>query len=224
MSSHRKYTWIFVLCSSALLVLIFLMPSYGWSLRQFLSPARTLSADDPTVIAQNQVLQAELAQAQSIISQEPQAPSNYLRAMVYSEYPFGFKNEVLVNVGSNEGVLVGKAVIFQGIFIGSIEKAFPDSAVIQTVFDPAFKMPVRIGNAGYDGLLVGGADPKAASIAKNMPVQNSDIVYTADAGFPYGLPIATVDATSTSADNLFQEASLNFAYDVNGIQAVLIER
>lgn len=224
MSSRRKNSWILILCVVALAVLIFFEPSYGWRLRDMLSPKNTVSSDDPTLAAQNQTLAAQLATLQVVASQIPQNPANEIRAMVYSQYPFGFKNELLVNGGANEGVATGSAVTFQGIFVGSVTAVFPDSAVVQTVFDPSLKTPVRIGSQGVDGLLIGGADPEATSIAKNAPVMSGDIVYTAAPGLPYGLPIGIITATTTSADNLFQQGSLNFAYDINQIQTVLIAR
>jgi len=82
---------------------------------------------------------------------------------------------------------------------------------------------VGSGLAG-DALLVGGAYPKATSIAKTAAIANGDIVYTAAPGIPYALPVGIVNATDTSADNLFQEASLSFAYDINGVETVLIEK
>ena len=221
MSKRKKHLWVFVLCVLALAILIFFEPSYGWRLRAALGPQNVISSDDPALPAQNQVLQAQLAQLQVIAAQLPQNPSNDIRAMVYSQYPFGFKNELLVDAGSNQGVAQGNAVTFQGIFIGNVAQVFPDSAAIQTVFDPGFKMPVRIGS-GVDALFTGGPDPAAGSISKGAAFFVGDIVYTAAPGTPYGLPIAVIAATSTSADNLFEQASLNFAYDVNSIQTVLI--
>ena len=213
-----------IVCVAILAILIFFEPVYGWRLRAWLSPKPMAQADDPTLNAQNEVLQAQLAPLQSVAAQLPKNPKGEIRAMVYLQYPFGFKNEMLVNAGSNESVAVGKAVVFQGIFMGSVTQVFPDSAVVQTVFDPNFKMPVRVGARGYDALFTGGVNPKAISIAKDLAIQNGDIIYTAAPGFPYGLPVGTVNATSTSADNLFQEASINFIYDINDVQTVLIER
>lgn len=224
MISQKKNIWILIVCVVIVLILIFFEPSYGWRLRSWLSPKLTAQGDAVTLAAQNEVLQAALAPLQSVADELPKNAEYETRAMVYVQYPFGFKNEMLVNAGSAQGVAVGKTVTFQGIFVGSVVQVFPNSAIVQTVFDPSFKMPVRIGKGGYDGLLVGGADPKATSIAKNSPLQSGDIIYTAAPGFPYGLPIGIVNATSTSVDNLFQETSLNFAYDINDVQTVLIER
>lgn len=223
MTSRKKHVWVLVLCVLALAVLIIFKPAYGWRLRALLAPNNIVSSDNPTLPAQNQALAAQLAELQTIAAQLPQQPENEIRAMVYSQYPFGFKNQLLVNAGTDQGVATGSAVTFQGIFIGTVSRVFDDSAVIQTVFDPSFKMPVRIGAQGTDALLVGGSYPEAGSIAKNAPIAVNDIVYTAAPGLPYALPIASVAATSTSPDNLFEQASLQFAYDINSIQTVFID-
>jgi cell shape-determining protein MreC len=224
MINRKRHAWILILCVLALAILIFFEPAYGWRLRAALTPHDIISADDPTLPAQNEALQAQIAQLQTIASQAPQIPANTIPAMVYSQYPFGFKNEILINAGSNEGIATGSAATYQGVFVGTVTQVFANSAVIQTVFDPGFKMAVRIGNGGVDALLQGGAYPNVGSIAKGSAIIADDIVYTAAPGIPYGLPIAAVAATSTSADNLFEQASLNFAYDVNNIQAVVVEK
>jgi rod shape-determining protein MreC len=144
--------------------------------------------------------------------------------MVYSRYPMNFKNEILVDAGVDKGVVAGKAVLFGNIFIGKVIDVFPGSALVQTVFDGDFKMPVRVGSSGYDALCVGGVYPKAGSISKNASLANGDVVITADPNFPYGLPVGVVRDVSISADNLFEEATINFAYDINSIQTVLIAK
>jgi cell shape-determining protein MreC len=224
--NSKRHAWILILCILVLAILVFFEPSYGWRLRAFFAPRNIISSDDPTLPAQNEVLQAQVAQLQVVSSQIPRDtnPANEIRAMVYSQYPFGFKNQLLVNAGADAGVATGSAVIFQGVFIGTVQAVFANSSAVQTVFDPNFKIPVRIGNAGIDALFVGGTDPRATSIAKNANIAVQDIVYSAAPGMPYGLPIAIIAATSTSADNLFQQASLNFAYDINNIQTVVIEK
>ena len=129
---------------------------------------------------------------------------------------------MMVNAGTDQGVMINKPVIFQGILIGKVEKVFSNSALIQTIFDSSFKTPVRVGSGGYDALLMGGAYPKVAMIQKTAGIQPGDIIYSTSEGFPYGLPIAITESTTTSLDNLFQEAPLSVAYDINSIQTVFI--
>lgn len=214
---------LLIACITAFAALIFLKPQYGVALRMFLAGERAAATGTaPDLAAENEVLKSQLAELQAVAAQLPAAPSHYLRAMVYSRYPLNFKNEILVNVGSNNGIAAGDAVIFRGILVGAVEKVFPGSALVQTVFDDHFKIPVRVGPAGNDGLFVGGTSPRVASIAKTAKVSLGDIVYAAGEGTPYGLPMALVASTSTSPDGLFEEAGLRFAYDVNTLQTVLV--
>jgi rod shape-determining protein MreC len=221
-STNHWFTGLLII---VLAILIFFAPSYGWDIRQFLSPSNppgSSQADDQNVVSENEALTAQLAQLQVVSSELPTAPTNSIRAMVYSRYPLNFKNEILVNAGSKDGVAVGAAVVFQGILVGQVKSVFSDSALVQTVFDDTVKLPVRVGSGGYDGLLQGGSYPTVGSITKTAPVAIGDIVYSAAPGLPYGLPIGEVAATSTSADSLFEQASLGFSYDINNIETVFI--
>ena len=220
----KKKNWFLYCCIALLLFLIFFEPSYGWRLRQWLGAQGGIQADPNSLIAENVALKAKLAELAAVQSELPKAPQEYLRAMVYSRYPMNFKNEILVNAGANDGVIDGKAVLFGNIFIGKVINVFPDSALVQTVFDGDFKMPVRVGMSGYDALLVGGSYPKAGSIAKKASIADGDVVIAADPNFPYGLPVGVVRDVSVSADDLFEEATIDFAYDMNGIQTVLIAK
>jgi len=220
----RREGWFLIVLIVILIALIFLAPSYGWKLRTWLSPQSTGQADDPSLAAQNEALEAQIAQLESVVTELPTSTPDYVRAMVYSRYPLNFKNEILVNAGTNEGVAQGDAVVFQGILIGTVENVFADSALVQTVFDSGFRIPVRVGTGGYDALFTGGTSPLAASIQKSAPVAADDIVYAAAPRLPYGLPMAVVESTTTSPDNLFEEANLSFAYDINAIETVLIAK
>jgi cell shape-determining protein MreC len=225
-SSNNKL--IFGLFIFILVIAIFFLPAYGWQLRSWLSPSITSNAaqaDSSSTLAENDALKAQLAELQVMQAQLPttSTSTNDIRAMVYSRYPLNFKNEILINVGSNGGVVVGAAALFQGILIGQVQKVFLNYAIVQTLFDDGVKMPIRIGSGGADGLLQGGSEPIIGSISNTAPIADGDVVYSAEAGLPYGLPIGTVATTSTSPDSLFQQATISFSYDLNSIQTVFIE-
>ena len=220
----RRNFWFIAALIVILVFFIFFMPSYGWKLRDLFGSRPTMIGAGEDLVSENQTLSAELAKLKTIAAQMPQASPNTVRAMVYSRYPFNFKNELLLDAGSNEGIAAGKAVIFQGGFVGVVDAVFPDSATVQTIFDMRLKVPVRIGNSGIDGLLQGGSYPQVVSISKTAKVAVGDIVFTAAPGMSYGIPVAKLADVSLAPSNLFQQASLSFAYDVNGIQTVEIEK
>ncbi len=208
----------------ALVVFIAAAPSYGFRLRNFLSPPATGQADSANLAAQNEALAAQLAKLQVVASQLPNASSSDIRAMVYSRYPMNFKNALLVDAGAKNGAIPGRGVLFQGVLIGTINQVFSDGSIVQTVFDPGFRMPVRIGSSGVDALFQGGAEPAVVSISKSATVSTGDIIYSAASGIPYALPIGEVGEVSVAANSLFQQATVSFAYDVNSIQTVEVER
>jgi cell shape-determining protein MreC len=216
---------IFYISVVILAAVIIFLPSLGWHLRTWFAPAAPQNMN--AIAAENETLKATIAGYSTIARELPIVPANYIPAMVYARYPANFRNEILVNVGANVGIVPGRAAVIEPatstyLLIGSIEKVFSETALVQTIFDPRFKMPVRIGTQGYDGLLIGGTYPKITSIAKSANIHTGDVVVSADSNYPYGLPIATITGATMASNSLFQEASLDFAYDMNVLQAVLI--
>lgn len=221
----RRRRWILIILILILVSAILFMPSYGWDLRRWLSPNSPNGGGDinsPNLAAENDQLNAEVATYATIASQLPQSREHYIRAMVYSRYPLNFKNEILVNAGSADGVATGTAVLYQGMLMGRVADVYLHEALIKTIFDSSFEMPVRMGTASYDGLFEGGSYPKVGSIVKTAVLGAGDIIYSAAPGLPYGVPLGEVSATTTSADSLFMEAAVTFPYDINDVQTVMI--
>lgn len=185
------------------------------------------AADYGALLAENQALQAEVAALQETknVLEEISGARDVIPAAVYSRYPLNFKSQILINVGEGVGILVGQAAILpENILIGRVREVFPDSASVQTVFDPGFQAAVRVGDKGIEALLIGGGEPKVTLIPKDAEVRMGDVVYVADSGFPYGLAVGEVEGISLKEEELLGEATLRFAYDLNRLHAVLLIR
>jgi cell shape-determining protein MreC len=229
--ARRPNFFVFGILIIALLGLIVFAPFYGWRLRALLTPSDVApgvassganASSTGALLSENDALKAQLAQLQSIAAALPTSTQGFVRAMVYSRYPFGFKSELFVNVGSADGVATGSAVTYQGMLLGRVSNLWVHSAAVQTVFDDAFRLPVRIGASGTDGLLTGGSYPYIASIAPGAPIAAGDAIMSAAQGLPYGLPLGVVQSTSTSPDRLFQQAAISFPYNINTVETVLV--
>ena len=200
------------------------MPSVGAHLRELLGPQVTTSQSDAELAAENASLKTRLAELAVVANELPNAPTDTVRAMVYSNYPFNFKNEIAVNVGSADGVAARDAVLFEGNLVGVVTETATHRSLVQTIFDPDFKLPVRIGSAGYDALLTGGAYPMVESIAKTAKISAGDVVYNAGSLGPYAAAMGEIANVAMAPNNLFQEASLSFSYDMSSLQVVEIVR
>jgi cell shape-determining protein MreC len=220
MQHHQS--WFLGIIVVLLLFFILFMPILGVRMRGLLSPQVAVSNNVEQLTAENESLKARLAELAAVEKEMPTSTPNTVRAMVYSGYPFNFKNEMTLNAGIVDGVAIKDIVMFQKNLLGIIERSSIHSSVAQTIFDPNFKLHVRIGPSGYDALLVGGAYPMVESIAKDASVSAGDIVYSADSNVPYAMPLGEIANVSLAANNLFQEASLSFPYDMGMIQTVEI--
>lgn len=223
--NEMKKNYLFPVSIATLIaLLVFFEPSYGWKIRNLFVRQDVREAGTKDARLENEALRAELAKLRVVASQLPDKPVTYMRAIVYSRYPMNFKKELLIDRGARENVAENAAVVFGGALIGRVAKVFDETSLVETTFDNRFRTPVRIGLTGINALFEGGTLPSVALIPLKAEVSQGDIVYSASPDFPYALPIATIGDIKMSADNLFREATLNFAYDINSIQTVLVAK
>lgn len=200
--------------------LVIFAPSGAFKLREFIRGTQPNPNDFEAEVA---VLKMELARRNIIESQSSSSKDKLVAGEVYSRYPFGLKNEFLLNVGEENGIKKGQPALFKGIFVGWITKIFDKSSLIQTLFDVRTKLAVRIGNQGADGLLVGGNEPRITLITKDFNVAKGDVVYLAAPALPFGIPLGELkDTPKDSEDNLFKEALLYLPYEFGSIRVLQI--
>ena len=172
---------------------------------------------------ENQSLLGQLAEIKNSPSYTPAGGKTYIYARIYSSYPFNNADKLLINAGSEQGVVLGAPVLVKpGIFLGEIVKVNKDSSEVRTLYDAGFEMPVKIGDGKIDSLLVGGHDVKLTLISKKKSAQSGQIILTAAKQYPYGLMIGTTADVRDASDNLFQEASLSAPYSISELNEVYV--
>ncbi len=222
--------WIFIGCVILVASVLIFHPAWGWRIHQFLGTS-FLGVSENNFAIENTALKAELAKARDYEA-FVQPPGDFIPAFVYSSYPFGFRNEILLGAGRDKGVMIGETVVIAGpsisnekeniIFLGKVEQVFETTALAMTVFDSRLTLAVRTGDAGTDALLVGGNEPKLTLIPKTASVRAGDAIYSAGAPVPYGIAVGEVTAIGLSSDNLFEEGVIAVPYDINGVHEALI--
>jgi rod shape-determining protein MreC len=144
---------------------------------------------------------------------------NGTEAKVFSAYPFSDRSEIVIGAGSDDGVIVGDAVVYEGILVGRIKETGRRTSVVQTVFDPEFETPVRIGETETDALYIGGMNPKLNMIDSTDPPGQGELVYSATSDFPYGLGMGRILEISQGS---LKEASLEPLLEIKKIRNVVI--
>lgn len=224
-----RYYWLIALLVVFLAVFIARGSELGFFVRHALDAESARNMPDiQTLVRENLALKAELIKIQK---EDTLSDTHFsgIRASVYSRYPFNLKDTLMLDAGARDGVKAGAAVIIPsnatgatGIFVGLITEISDFASEAQTVFDPSFKLPVRIGSAGAQALLTGGLTPKLTLIAKNAKIQEGDVVYSTASGVPYGIAIGYAGTAVVSQDQIFKEAPLVTSISPGDIEAVEI--
>ena len=112
---------------------------------------------------------------------------------VYSTSSLNNIKDIAIAAGANDGLKENMMVTYgKNILIGKIKKVFPDYSTVTTIFDPNWKMEVRIGEKQTDGLFTGGNNLTARFLPKKTEIKPGEIVITSGLGFPYGLEVGRI--------------------------------
>lgn len=192
----------------------------------------------------NAELEAEVAELQSQLIQLQQQvgrtqtlaalvdfaqanPENrYLGAAVIGFDPSPFLHFVIINRGSNDGILRGMPVVTHQGLIGRVDAVIADAARVQLITDPGSSVNVRLQNAETEASLVGSVtgDLTLELIPQDINIQRGDLVLTSGlgGGYPPDLIIGQVVNVRSRDFDLFQQATVQPVVDFNRLELVLV--
>ena len=199
------------------------------SLRQRNAELEGELADLQSQIIQLQQQVAETEQLAALVDfSRARAENTYKAASVIGRDPSPFLHYVLINAGSNDGILRGMPVVTNQGLIGRVDAVIADAARVQLITDPASRVNVRLQNAKTEASLVGSVsgDMTVELIPQGVDVQRGDLVLTSGlgGGYPPDLIIGQVVRGSVlSRDfDLFQRATVQPVVDFNELDIVLV--
>src|SRR5215208_4790772 len=154
-------------------------------------------------------------------------PGNkYAAAAVIGRDPSPFLHYVIINRGSNEGILRGMPVVTNQGLIGRVDAVIADAARVQLITDPASSVNVRLQNAETEASLVGSVtgDLTLELIPQDINIPAGDLVLTSGlgGGYPPDLIIGQVGNVRSRDFDLFQQATVQPVVDFNRIEIVLV--
>ena len=154
-------------------------------------------------------------------------PENtYKGAAVVGRDPSPFLHYIIINRGSNDGILRGMPVVTNQGLIGRVDAVIADAARVQLITDPASAINIRLQNANTDAVLVGSVTGDLAldMISQNVTVEAGDVVLTSGlgGGYPPDLIIGQVLNVRKRDYELFQQATIQPAVDFARLEIVLV--
>jgi rod shape-determining protein MreC len=174
---------------------------------------------------QQQVAETEILAA--LVDFSRANPENtYRAAAVIGRDPSPFLHYVIINRGSNDGILRGMPVVTNQGLIGRIDAVIANAARVQLITDAASSVNVRLQNAETEASLVGSVtgDVTLELIPQDIIVQRGDLVLTSGlgGGYPPDLIIGQVVNVRSRDFDLFQQATVQPVVDFNRLEIVLV--
>jgi rod shape-determining protein MreC len=152
--------------------------------------------------------------------------NSYRGAAVIGRDPSPFLHYVIINVGSNDGILRGMPVVTDQGLVGRVDAVIADAARVQLITDAASDVNVRLQNAETDASLVGSVtgDVNLDLIPQDVPIEVGDLVLTSGlgGGYPPDLIVGQVVNIRSRDFDLFQEATVQPVVDFNRLEIVLV--
>jgi rod shape-determining protein MreC len=125
--------------------------------------------------------------------------------------PGPFHRRIVLNVGSDDRVAVGQAVIDATGVMGQIVETLPHTSTVMLITNPSQAIPVAIERTGLRTIAKGGGNAdtlELPTIPISADLKIGDRLITSGLGgvYPAGFPVGEIRAISNDASGLFAAA------------------
>jgi len=123
-----------------------------------------------------------------------------------------FSHQVMINKGTEDGVVAGQAVIDAEGVMGQVEDVQLHMARVRLISDPNHALPVQINRTGLRAVAFGTGETETIvinSIPMEADIREGDLVVTSGLGdrFPGGYPVAQITEVRREEGATFAEVS-----------------
>lgn len=154
-------------------------------------------------------------------------PENkYVAASVIGRDPSPFVKYIIINHGSDDGIIKGMPVVTQQGLVGQVVAVTATAARVQLITDPGSIINVRLEKANTDGQVLGSVtgDVSLDMVNPGVSLIQGDLILTSGlgGGYPSDILIGQVLSPESSENTLFQKATVQPVVDFVNLRAVLI--
>jgi len=154
-------------------------------------------------------------------------PENkYVAASVIGRDTSPFVKYIIINHGSDDGILKGMPVVTEQGLVGKVSAVTASAARVQLITDPGSIINVRLEEAQTEGQVVGSVtgDVSLEMVDPGVKLQEGDLILTSGLGgiYPADILIGQLISPQQGENDLFQSASIQPVVDFINLRAVLI--
>jgi rod shape-determining protein MreC len=159
-------------------------------------------------LQQFESMEAENARLRDLLGSSLDVGERVLIAEIMAVELAPYRQQVMLNKGTNAGVFIGQPVLDANAVMGQVIRANAFSSVVLLITDSDHALPVEVNRNGLRTIAAGtgpNQDLELLYIPKNADIQVDDLLVTSgmDGRFPAGYPVARVKTVRQDPDNPF---------------------
>jgi len=153
--------------------------------------------------------------------------TNFQLAYIYAQDTLNISNIIFLDKGANHNIKVGNHVVYNGLYIGKIIEAWPNTSKAELIFSPNLKIVAQIPEINSSGIVHGqiGFGLIMEDIPPDAKLQIGQIVVTSpiDPQMPANLLLGEIQEIIKNDQDIFQKAIIKPYFDRKNLQYVSIQ-
>jgi len=154
-------------------------------------------------------------------------PENkYVAASVIGRDPSPFLSYIIIDHGSDDGILYGMPVVTQQGLVGKVVAVTATAARVQLITDANSNVNIKLKNAGVAGQAAGSVtgDMSLEMVSTSAQLTEGDLVLTSGLGgsYPSDIVIGQILSPTKSENDLYYTAVIQPSVDFSNLEAVLV--
>lgn len=147
------------------------------------------------------------------------------QASVIGKSPFSFNQVFVINMGFDDGIREGAAVMSSGYLLGRVVEVTHADATVKLITGHDSLIPAMTLNSRQSGIVQGGlAGLSMTDVPVDAKVDESEAVVTSGmgGGLPSGIPIGEVSSIKVQSDKLFKNIVVSYPINTNSVEVVSV--
>ncbi len=172
-------------------------------------------------------LQAENDHLRRMLGVVPTLPRRATMGEIIHSGRDPFSRKVIVNLGSQQGITAGQAVIDEDGVIGQVTRTYPFSAEVTLATDKDLALPVQVERNGLRAIAFGNGREQVMNLPYlpvNVDIREGDKLVTSgmDGIYPAGLAVAIVKRIERKVDSPFAQITCTPTAGIESHRQVLL--
>ena len=172
-------------------------------------------------------LHAENERLRALLDARRQVPDEVRVVEIMSVDANPFRHNVVLDIGSNDGVYDGQAIVDAAGVIGQVMKAGPLTANAILISDPGHALLVEVNRNGLRTVAYGTGEfgrLDLPGLPNNADIQPGDLLVTSglSGAFPSGYPVAVVDTVTRIPQEAFADVTATPAAALDQVREVML--